>query len=227
MPDCPYVNVLSYWIDLFARVQLPPLVRSLSVHASRNASLTLPRATPDLLNELLRGCADCYSYSLQPSPLSLARAAFREEVSFRLRRGEGGPSIAGTDDLLHLQVVPCGQSSSGRAFLATHGLLDGCPTCWSVGRPRRGVRAGAHDPSAGQASDTRLSDSLRRWSAAIRVDGVEAEVFRVEHQPDKTTCFIVAEEGMEFEIMTRREEVPNNDEATILSIDGMVWVCGS
>ncbi|GAA5866351.1 hypothetical protein JCM3774_006627 [Rhodotorula dairenensis] len=85
-----------------------------------------------------------------------------------------------------------------------------------------GVRVAAQGQRAGHAGDTRLSDSLRRWSAAVRVEGVETEVYKVEHGMDKTTCYIVAEEGMEFEIMTGREAAPDNDEATILSIDGMV-----
>ncbi|GAA5991981.1 hypothetical protein JCM10908_000682 [Rhodotorula pacifica] len=74
----------------------------------------------------------------------------------------------------------------------------------------------------GAVGDTRLYDALRRWSAAVRVEGIEAEVFKVEHQLDKTTCYIIAEEGKEFEIMVRREEQPTMDESTVLSIDGMV-----
>lgn len=53
---------------------------------------------------------------------------------------------------------------------------------------------GAQAPDLDQVGDTRLSDAYFRWSAAVRIDGVEAEVYKVEHGVDKTSCFIVAEE---------------------------------
>ncbi|KAG0666063.1 hypothetical protein C6P46_005414 [Rhodotorula mucilaginosa] len=80
--------------------------------------------------------------------------------------------------------------------------------------------SGAQAPVPDHAGDTRLSDAYYRWSAAVRIDGVEAEVYKVEHGVDKTTAFIVAEEGKEFEILVKRDERPDHDESTILSIDG-------
>ncbi|GAA5958147.1 hypothetical protein JCM8115_003995 [Rhodotorula mucilaginosa] len=82
--------------------------------------------------------------------------------------------------------------------------------------------SGAQAPVPDHAGDTRLSDAYYRWSAAVRIDGVEAEVYKVEHGVDKTTGFIVAEEGKEFEILVKRDERPDHDESTILSIDGSV-----
>lgn len=84
--------------------------------------------------------------------------------------------------------------------------------------------SGAQAPVPDHAGDTRLSDAYYRWSAAVRIDGVEAEVYKVEHGVDKTTGFIVAEEGKEFEILVKRDERPDHDESTILSIDGSVCV---
>ena len=87
--------------------------------------------------------------------------------------------------------------------------------------PRAGP-SGAQAPD--HAGDTRLSDVYYRWSAAVRIDGEEVEIYKVEHGVDKTTGYIVAEEGKEFDILVKRDEQPDHDESTILSIDGSVCV---
>ncbi|GAA5991976.1 hypothetical protein JCM10908_000680 [Rhodotorula pacifica] len=80
--------------------------------------------------------------------------------------------------------------------------------------------AGANGQTPQPAVDTRLHDVMRRWSATVKVDGKEAEMFKVEHQVGKTTCFIASVEGSEFEVVARRERYAGNDEAVWLTVDG-------
>ncbi|GAA5958151.1 hypothetical protein JCM8115_003996 [Rhodotorula mucilaginosa] len=68
---------------------------------------------------------------------------------------------------------------------------------------------------------TRLVDASRRWSAAVKIAGQETEVFKVEHQVGKTTCFIAAEEGKEFEVQVDPVDQPSTDECSWLYVDGM------
>ncbi|GAA5958155.1 hypothetical protein JCM8115_003997 [Rhodotorula mucilaginosa] len=70
------------------------------------------------------------------------------------------------------------------------------------------------------AKKTRLVDAMGRWSAAVKIAGEETEVFNVEHQVGKTTCFIVAEEGKEFEVRFDRLLPPSTDESIWLHVDG-------
>lgn len=74
------------------------------------------------------------------------------------------------------------------------------------------------------AKKTRLVDAMGRWSAAVKIAGEETEVFNVEHQVGKTTCFIVAEEGKEFEVRFDRLLPPSTDESIWLHVDGTACV---
>ncbi|KAG0666066.1 hypothetical protein C6P46_005417 [Rhodotorula mucilaginosa] len=82
--------------------------------------------------------------------------------------------------------------------------------------------AGANGGQAPQpAKNTRLIDAMGRWSAAVKIAGQETEIFKVEHQVGKTTCYIAAEEGKEFEVRVEALRQPHTDESTWLHVDGM------
>ncbi len=70
------------------------------------------------------------------------------------------------------------------------------------------------------AKNTRLVDAMGCWSAAVKIAGQETEIFKVEHQVGKTTCFIAAEEGKEFEVQIESLRQPGTDEGSWLSVDG-------
>lgn len=65
--------------------------------------------------------------------------------------------------------------------------------CWNnrmaplAGPSGAGVNAQSQ-PQQQPAAYTRLYDVMRRWSAAVRVDDKETEIFQVEHEAGKTTC---------------------------------------
>ena len=85
--------------------------------------------------------------------------------------------------------------------------------------------AGANVGQAPQpAKNTRLIDAMGRWSAAVKIAGEETEIFKVEHQVGKTTCFIAAEEGKEFEVRVDCLQQPSTDECTWLYVDGVKYV---
>ena len=85
--------------------------------------------------------------------------------------------------------------------------------------------AGAKVGQAPQpAKSTRLVDAMGRWSAAVKIAGEETEVYKVEHQVGKTTCYIAAEEGKEFEVRVEALRQPSTDESTYLFVDGMQCV---
>ncbi|GAA5866350.1 hypothetical protein JCM3774_006626 [Rhodotorula dairenensis] len=79
---------------------------------------------------------------------------------------------------------------------------------------------GANAPSPQPAAQTRLYDVMRRWSAAVEVDGKETEIFKVEHEVGQTTCYIAAAEGKEFEVAVRQEPTPTTDEVVWNVVDG-------
>lgn len=70
------------------------------------------------------------------------------------------------------------------------------------------------------AKTTRLVDAMGRWSAAVKIAGQETEIFKVEHQVGKTTCYIAAEEGKEFEVWLYHTMPPSTDESEWLYVDG-------
>lgn len=70
------------------------------------------------------------------------------------------------------------------------------------------------------APETKLHDIENRWSAQIKVGGVPACVYQVEHEVNKTTCYIVAEEGKEFEVTWKHEKPAQTDECGRLRVDG-------
>lgn len=85
--------------------------------------------------------------------------------------------------------------------------------------------AGANVGQAPQpAKATRLIDAMGRWSAAVKIGGEETEIFKVEHQVGKTTCYIAAEEGKEFEVQVDPVNQPSTDECSWLYVDGMKCV---
>lgn len=73
----------------------------------------------------------------------------------------------------------------------------------------------------GSAMATQLNDILNRWSASVRVDGKVAEVFKVEHTVNKTTCYIEAIEGKEFEVTVHSTQDPGYDQVYWLTVDGV------
>lgn len=70
------------------------------------------------------------------------------------------------------------------------------------------------------AKNTRLVDAMGRWSAAVKIAGEETEVFEVEHHIGKTTCYIAAEDGKEFEVQVDALNQPSTDECAWLYVDG-------
>lgn len=66
-----------------------------------------------------------------------------------------------------------------------------------------------------------LNDILNRWGASVRVDGEDAEVFKVEHAVSKTSCYIEAVEGKEFEVTVRSTQDPGNDQVYWVTVDGV------
>ncbi|POY71324.1 hypothetical protein BMF94_5636 [Rhodotorula taiwanensis] len=73
----------------------------------------------------------------------------------------------------------------------------------------------------GSTMATQLNDILNRWSASVRVDGKVAEVFKVEHTVNKTTCYIEAIEGKEFEVTVHSTQDPGYDQVYWLTVDGV------
>ena len=81
---------------------------------------------------------------------------------------------------------------------------------------------GGAEQAPKRAKNTRLVDAMGRWSAAVKIAG--EEVFKVEHEAGKTTCYIAAEEGKEFEVQLDTLRQPSTDESARLYVDGVKWV---
>lgn len=45
------------------------------------------------------------------------------------------------------------------------------------------------------------TDPLNRWSAWVTIDDQPVEVYKVEHESRKSTCYIEAVEGKEFKVV--------------------------
>ncbi|TKA55322.1 hypothetical protein B0A53_02246 [Rhodotorula sp. CCFEE 5036] len=80
---------------------------------------------------------------------------------------------------------------------------------------------GGAEQAPKRAKNTRLVDAMGRWSAAVKIAGEETEVFKVEHEAGKTTCYIAAEEGKEFEVQLDTLRQPSTDESARLYVDGV------
>ncbi|BGP28671.1 hypothetical protein JCM10296v2_000407 [Rhodotorula toruloides] len=48
---------------------------------------------------------------------------------------------------------------------------------------------------------TKLTDPFNRWSAWVTIDDKPVEVYKVEHEGKKSTCYIEAVEGKEFQLV--------------------------
>lgn len=82
------------------------------------------------------------------------------------------------------------------------------------------LAVGAAAAAGSPGPETKLYDIENRWSAQIKVGGVPASVYQVEHEVNKATCYVVADEGKEFEVHWRREQSATTDVCVRLRVDG-------
>ncbi|GAA6011186.1 hypothetical protein JCM8202_003926 [Rhodotorula sphaerocarpa] len=74
--------------------------------------------------------------------------------------------------------------------------------------------------AAAPPAKTKLWDAEKRWSASVLVEGEPAEIYKVEHQPVSTTCYIEAVDGKKFTVSFAREAAAPTDQVVLLRIDG-------
>ncbi|BGO99290.1 hypothetical protein JCM10021v2_002962 [Rhodotorula toruloides] len=70
---------------------------------------------------------------------------------------------------------------------------------------------------------TKLTDPLNRWSAWVTIDDKPVEVYKVEHEGKKSTCYIEAVEGKEFRFFfVVNSKIGDGTEARVRpEVDGM------
>lgn len=93
--------------------------------------------------------------------------------------------------------------------------------CFALADTRMATVAGPSDAlAAAPPAETKLWDAEKRWSASVLVEGEPAEIYKVEHQPVSTTCYIEAVDGKKFTVSFAREAAAPTDQVVLLRIDG-------
>ncbi|EGU13324.1 hypothetical protein RTG_00491 [Rhodotorula toruloides ATCC 204091] len=97
--------------------------------------------------------------------------------------------------------------------------------CTSL-RPRPATMAALAPAGAGLGPAeplTKLTDPLNRWSAWVTIDDKPVEVYKVEHEGKKSTCYIEAVEGKEFRFFfVVNSKIGDGTEARVRpEVDGM------